>query len=235
MQVVNSESRLCELLVVDPTIITVLNRFGINLGVGDKTIQKVCEENEIDPTFLISILNTFINEDYFPLEVLGSFSAVEIINYLNKTNAYYLHFQIPNIERHFKYLMDKSNENNSSLIFIQQFFFEVRNELQSRIAEDKSMWFPNIINLENEIGRITITENIEYSIIEDSIEAKINDLLNMFIMHLSGEYDNNLAHAVLIALFNLKKDLNQNNRIRERILRPLHTALQSIKKQKYGL
>ena len=47
----------------------------------------------------------------------------------------------------------------------------------------------------------------------------------MFIIHLKGDFDNNLAYAVLTALVNLKKDIRQNNRIRNRILRPLAAAL----------
>ena len=62
---------------------------------------------------------------------------------------------------------------------------------------------------------------------EDSVEDKIDDLIHMFVMHLKGDYDHNLCLAVIISLFNLKKDITQNNRIRNRILRPLAAALKS--------
>ena len=42
MTIVNYESKLCDLLSFDPAIITVLNRFDIQLGVSDKTVTKVC-------------------------------------------------------------------------------------------------------------------------------------------------------------------------------------------------
>jgi regulator of cell morphogenesis and NO signaling len=63
----------------------------------------------------------------------------------------------------------------------------------------------------------------------DSIEDKINDLINMFVIHLTGDYDLNLGHAVLFAIFSLKKDIKQNNRIRNRILRPISIALSKNK------
>ena len=43
----------------------------------------------------------------------------------------------------------------------------------------------------------------------------------MFVIHLKGEYDVNLCHAVLVAIMTLQKDIKQNNRIRYRILLPI--------------
>ncbi len=47
----------------------------------------------------------------------------------------------------------------------------------------------------------------------------------MMVIHLSGNYDGNLALAVLMALVSLKNDLVQNNRIRNRLLRPMFHVL----------
>ncbi len=225
MQIVNIDSKICDLLSNDPTLITVINRFGITLGVGDKSIARICEEKNIDKTFLTTILNTFISEDYFPQEVLSAFSAEQIIGYLNKTNAYYEHYQIPNIERHFNFLIAKSSPENSSLAIIYKFFSEVKAELLNRINDDRTTLFPTIQQLESQNGdkEIEIKQNCLSH--EDSIEDKISDLLNMLIMHISGNYDSNLAHAVIFALYGLKKDIKQNNRIRERILYPLYESL----------
>ena len=86
MALINAETKLCDVILHEPSVIPVINRFGIILGVGDKSIRTVCEEK-----------NTFINEDYFPENRLKSFCATQIVNYLTQTNAYYEQFQIPNI------------------------------------------------------------------------------------------------------------------------------------------
>ena len=52
------------------------------------------------------------------------------------------------------------------------------------------------------------------------MEEKIDDLLSFFVMHLKGEYEPNLCVAVVTAIFALRKDIRQNNRIRSRILLP---------------
>ncbi|MGN0229837.1 MAG: helix-turn-helix transcriptional regulator [Muribaculaceae bacterium] len=231
MQIVNYDSKLCDLIVGDPSLIAVLNRFGITLGVGDKTIARVCDENGIDKTFLSTILNTYINEDYVPCNGSNHFNAAKIVNYLQQTNAYYEHYLIPNIERHFNFLMSKNKSSNSSLLIIYKFFVEVKEELMSRIKDDRENLFPQVLKC---FADVDVRSNAETIITpdivqEDSIESKISDLLNMFVMHISGEYDGNLAHAVLIALFGLKKDINQNNRIRERVLNPIVAAIDSSK------
>ena len=109
MALINAETKLCDVILHEPSVIPVINRFGIILGVGDKSIRTVCEEKNLDCEFFVTILNTFINEDYFPENRLKSFCATQIVNYLTQTNAYYEQFQIPNIERHFNFLINQSD------------------------------------------------------------------------------------------------------------------------------
>ena len=106
------------------------------------------------------------------------------------------------------------------------FFNEVKCELLKRIADDNGRWFPDVLALEQRSEGYIVGSKIEqFDEGSDTIEDKIDDLINMLIIHLKGDFDNNLAYAVLTALVNLKKDIRQNNRIRNRILRPLATAL----------
>lgn len=76
-----------------------------------------------------------------------------------------------------------------------------------------------LINISN-----NTTYKLDFSLLaeeNDNIEEKLNDLINMFVIHLKGEYDVNLCHAVLVAIMTLQKDIKQNNRIRYRILLPI--------------
>ena len=225
LPIISPNTKLSQIIIDDPTIITVLNRFGISLGVGDTTIEQVCADKHMNVAFFTTILNTFRDPNFFPERILNSFQAHFIIDYLNKTNQSYIQFQLPNIERHFNLLISKSDAQNSNLLIIMKFFTEVKTELMRRIDDDKNRWFPEILALENEHGNThegTVPPTDEE---HDSIEDKINDLVSMFVIHLSGDYDVNLGQAVLLALDSLKKDISQNNRIRQRILMPLYQAL----------
>ena len=144
MALINAESKLCDVILNEPSLIPVINRFGIILGVGDKNIRTVCDEKNLDCEFFVTILNTFINEDYFPENRLKSFCATQIVDYLTQTNAYYQQFQIPNIERHFNSLISQSDSDNNNLELMKQFFEELKKELLSRIERDRTSWFPAI-------------------------------------------------------------------------------------------
>ena len=127
-----------------------------------------------------------------------------------------MRFQIPNIERHFSSLIARSENGKNNLELLQNFFNEVKNELISRISYDMKQLLINISN--------NTTYELDFSLLaeeNDNIEEKLNDLINMFVIHLKGEYDVNLCHAVLVAIMTLQKDIKQNNRIRYRILLPI--------------
>lgn len=227
LPIISSDTQLSQIIIDDPTILSVLSRFGILLGVGDMTIEQICQQKKMNVVFFTTILNTFRDPDFFPEKILYSFEAHLIVDYLKKTNQTYLQFQLPNIERHLHLLISKSDAQNSNLLIIMKFFSEVKAQLMKRIDDDKNRWFPEILALENSEGNKVESTVMAFDESNDSIEDKINDLISMFVVHLTGDYDINLGQAVLLALDSLKKDIAQNNRIRKRILMPLYQALAS--------
>lgn len=224
MSIVYPNTKLWELVIQDPMVVTVLNRFNIMLGTGDATVAEVCEQRNLDRDFFITIINTYINEDYFPERVIDTFSAASMISYMKQTYLYYEHSQLPNIERHFQLLLARSAGGSNNLDLIYRFFVEVRDGLLARIEHDRQEWFPQVLNLES-LGRPAAVNAVMLDKGDNSIEAKIDDLITMIVVHLSGQYDANLALAVLLSISGLRKDIAKNNRIRNRILKPLSDAL----------
>ena len=224
MALVTPDTKLCEVIVDEPSVVPVINRFDIVLGVGDRTIKSICKEKGIDTSFFITILNAFINESFFLENVTGAFNAGDVVDYLRKTNNSYLRNQLPNIERHFAALISRSDSNNN-LPLLFNFYREVKTEIERRIDSD-NQWFDAIISAEQSNSEVSVAGNAVQAE-SDSIEDKLSDLINMFVIHLRGDYDRNLCHAVLFAVISPEKDICQNNRIRNRVLRPLVDALNS--------
>lgn len=224
MPLVTPDTKLCEVIVDEPSVVPVINRFDIVLGVGDRTIKSICKEKGIDTSFFITILNAFIHESFFLENVTGAFNAGDVVDYLRKTNNSYLRNQLPNIERHFAALISRSDSNNN-LPLLFNFYNEVKTEIERRIDSD-NQWFDAIISAEQSNSEVSVAGNAVQAE-SDSIEDKLSDLINMFVIHLRGDYDRNLCHAVLFAVISLEKDICQNNRIRNRVLRPLVDALNS--------
>lgn len=226
MALVTPETKLCDVVLDEPSVIPVINRFDINLGVGDKTVKEICRAKNIDLNFFLTILNAYIYESFFPEKGFDSFGAQEVIKYLQMTNSSYLRHQLPNIERHFNALIGHSDNSNNNLPLLQSLYNEVKGEIVKRIDNDNNHWFSEILQHEQGVDAASIAVSVDDAVKEsDSIEDKLSDLKNMFVIHLRGDYDSNLCYAVLLAIISLEKDIKQNNRIRNRILYPLAVAL----------
>lgn len=232
MPLFSKESRLCDALFLDSSLLPVVDRFDIHLGVGDATIEDICNLHGLNPDFFLAIVNTFLNDDYFPAGMNDTLEIESLVDYLAKTNEYYSQRQLPNIERHFKYLMERSAGNNN-LQMIYGFFTEMKTELNACDQADATTWFPMIINRSRDAiylnQSVKIDSNIGELLPEHlgdaftsrlNVEDKIADLQSLFVMHLKGDYDHTLCLAVVNAIYMLYKDIRQNNRIRTRLLLP---------------
>ena len=198
-----------------------INRFGIRLGVGDETVMALCEANDIDTDFFLTIVNTFINEDYFPEKKLQNFHLTQIIDYLKQTNRYYLQYQLPNIDRHLQLFIHTSGGSNASLQLLGNIFASFREKLCGRIQTDEKEWFPQLLSLGEKEQNRRNTRSKRSVDTDESIEAMMDDMRNIIIKHLTGVYDENLCYAVLFAIDALGRDIRQHNRIRNRILLPM--------------
>ncbi len=225
--------RLSEVVEEYPSLIPVLNRFNIRLGLGDRTVRQISEEKQLDIDFFLTMINTFLNEDYFPEKKLQCFHTSQIIEYLRKTNDAYTRHQLPNIERHLRVFISQNESPNATLELTGKFFNSFKEELLKRIENDNEAWFPYCLKLSEKLQvsnvSLAIEERDDSSIdSEDSVEAFLNDLKRILIKHLSGSYDENLCYAVIFAITTLGKDIKQDNRIRYRILAPMVASMEKL-------
>lgn len=214
MALYNKESKLSEAILAHPQLIPVVNRLGVNLGFGEHTIGSICSRVQIDVDFFLSVINTFLDPDYFPVNARDTFTLEKTAEYLANTSGYYVRIQIPNIRRHFESLMARSGrQNNLHQLFI--FFEETAVQLESLASRDEEVLYPLLRS-----GKAVRETSLSVGSHEE-VEEKLHDLLHLFVAHIKGDYDHNLATAVVTAIFSLEKDYRQNNRIRRRILLPL--------------
>ncbi|MDE6578532.1 MAG: helix-turn-helix transcriptional regulator [Muribaculaceae bacterium] len=214
MTIYNKDSRLSEAVMAQPSLISVIDRLGVTIGVGDESIDSICRKQGIDVAFFLSVVNTFLDEQYFPQNSRDTFSLAKTIDYLEKTDFYYLHALLPNIDRHFSSLMSRSGMNNN-LSMLQRFYGEASAQLRDCIQYDTQILYPSLRE------GFAPEDYLEHAGMHSEVEEKLHDLLYFFVAHLHGDYDHNLCVAVITAVFSLQKDIRQNNRIRRRILIPM--------------
>ena len=227
MSLVYSNMQLSEVVEEHTSLIPVIHRFNIHLGLGDESIQSICQKHKLDPDFFLTMINTFLNEDYFPEKKLRGFHLSQIIDYLTKTNHYYQRHQLPNIERHLRSFISMSDPDNNSLTLIGKIFDSFKEKLIARIKRDEKEWFPYCLALSKDLAEEPVVfEKNEPEEIDDPVEALLADLKHIMIKHLTGEYDENLCYAVIFSVSILIKDIKQHNRIRFRILQPIVAGME---------
>jgi regulator of cell morphogenesis and NO signaling len=212
-------------------LLPILNRFGIQLGFGDKTVDEICNEKTLNAEFFLVIINSFHDHNYFPQDQLQRFDLKLIVDYIKKSHRYYLDLKIPQIERLIQGLRDKSEDKRKDQIqLIEKFFAVYKEELITHIQEEENKIFPYILVIGNALTDGKTNEELERLIRENSIsrfaeehsniEDKLFDLKNIIIKYLHPVKDNFASNALLIELFRLERDLNDHARIEDKVLIP---------------
>jgi regulator of cell morphogenesis and NO signaling len=222
---------MAEVIHVNYHLLPIISRFGISLGFGDKSVKQVCHDYSIDVDFFLEIVNSYHNKNYFPNKNLQGFSLKLIIEYLRKSHDFYLNTKIPQIVQLLNQLSGFTAAFTSeSLLLIDKFFKEYKNELSVHIQREENKVYPYVFAVEQAFLTRNTTQDMvtrirQYSIEDfenehDNIEDKLFDLKNIIIKYLPLPIDPNLSHAILIELFQLETDLRDHTRIENKVLVP---------------
>ncbi|MDX9694555.1 MAG: hemerythrin domain-containing protein [Bacteroidales bacterium] len=242
---VTKDLKMADVIHMNHFSLSILDRFGIELGFGDKTVEETCREFNVDYHFFLEIINAFIDKDYFPKKQLQGFSVNLITDYLQKTHTYYIKTKVPEIEGLIDEMVNTCNSQKDIMSLLKRFFFEYNTELQNHIMREEKVVFPYTQMIEKaynaaKIDPAVIKNMEEYSIDifekeHDDIEEKLFDLKNILIKYLPQPNNKKLCHNLLHELFSLEKDINDHSRIEDKVLVPKIRAMEKEIKKKAGL
>jgi len=227
---IDKNMQMADIIHHDYTLLPVINRFDIHLGVGNKSIDQLCAEKKISTDFFLVIINTFHDYQYFPAQHLQSFPAKMLINYLKQTHVYYVNNVLPTIENQIENMEANCEVNGETLTLLHNFFKEYRNELVGHIKREEQVVYPYVMELDKALqtGHST-TDLLEkmkdytltnYKEEHENVEEKLYDLKNLIIKYLPETKTDNYCHLVLRELFELQRDLSNHSRIENLILLP---------------
>ncbi|MFC2086970.1 hemerythrin domain-containing protein [Bacteroidota bacterium] len=224
------DMKMAEMIHLNYEFVSVINRFNIKLGFGDKTIHEVCEDNSVNIDFFLAIINAYYDNDYFPKEQLKSFPVNMITSYLKKNHEYYLFDKIPELESLIKKMILECYQKNHKSDLLDSFFTNYKEELIAHVSYEDEVVFPYALNVEKAYlsGKVTseIKEQMKnYSIKtyldkHDDVEEKLYDLKNIIIKYLPAPVNSFLCNKVLFELFYLEKDLDDHSMLEEKVLIP---------------
>lgn len=237
--IITKNIKMADLIHENYLLLPVINRFGIQLGFGDKNIKEVCENNNVNVDFFLEIVNAFNNKNYFPEKHLQSFSMLEIVDYLKKTHDYFINFKILVLENKIETLVKNCfSEKKEKFAIVENFYKEYKKELTEHIEfEDKTI-YPYVLKIEEifkseekdlepleKFGNYTIKK---YQGEHSDVEEKLFDLKNLIIKYLPPQKNNNLSNSILYEMFELGKDLNDHQQIEDKVLIPKVVQMESL-------
>lgn len=231
MSVITSSSVLSDVILENTSILPMLNRFGIKLGLGDATVQEVCTKHGIDMSFFLHIANNYLQPAYIGRLKLSPEHVSLVVDYLEQANNYYLHSQFPNVRIHLHSFVKHSAGATPVIESIPRILTRLEEALQERIRRDQEELFPEFRALATKLGTDIRSLTLEHHPAEkeeasDPVENIVADVMQVLIRHIRGNFDDNLLHGVIYSLQMLRNDLASNNRLRRRVFMPMLQAMQ---------
>ena len=227
---ITKNHKLAEVILHDHRLIPVVTRFEIRFGIGDKTVEEICSERDINAGFFLEIVNAFHDKDYIPNEKLQDYSLKLIIDFLLKSHKFYSEIKIPFIEKLIRKLswQDKANDNNRKLL--DNFFNEYKKEFNKHTKNEETEIYPYVIDIENAFLNNNFTKEIftkiknnpinKYAEEHSGLDDALLDLKNIIIKYLPPPTDFTVTNKILEELFKLEKDLINHTRIENTVLIP---------------
>ena len=213
-----STDKMAELISQDYSLLQVMSRFNIPLGVKEKSVDEVCRENHVDTDTFLAVLN-FVgngcNHKYLAdPEVL---SLPSLMIYLRQAHSYFLDFSFPAIRRKLINAVGNGPADESALLILQYYDNYVR-EVREHFDYENSIVFPYIDSL---IAQTPSSFNINtFSSNHAPAARKLTDLKNIIIRYYDAPAGSYALHDVLFDIFGCEEELKAHGLVEEHLLVP---------------
>ncbi len=225
------DTRLSAAVSDNPFLLLLLDHFGIELPLQEKTIGEVAVENQVNPELLLTFANLYSDLHHGLTAPFSNDDITLIIRFLRNSHRYYSGEIYPAILEIIGQ-MDQSGSRQETAM-VEKFFNEYFNEVKAHLDYEEEIVFPYIINLHDRLtGKAGSGEISSYSVAEyrehhDDIEEKLDDLRNLLIQYLPVKEGSRMRRKLLFSLFELEHDLKVHSRIEDYILIPLVASMES--------
>lgn len=207
----------------DNRVLQLVQRFGIPFGVGDKSIETICQENGVDCTTLLAVVNFAINGEY---QYTPKIDITTLRQYLENAHIYFMDFQLPRIRQLLLEAINLAGADNKVPLLIVRFYDEYVEEIRAHIQHENECAF-------------------EHHATDDRhIAAKAIELKNLIIKYYphndkqnqQNQEQNRLLYAVLHDIYHFENELALHCAIEDEILLPaLAKNDQTIKTQQLDI
>lgn len=210
--------KMYDVIASQPSLLQMMCRFGISLGVGERTIREVCEEAGVDtPTFL-AVANYMRQGRGVTSFFVDKVSVVALVKYLKQAHAYFLDFQLPNLRRKLIEAIDCSRQNEVAYMILK-FYDEFMAEVRRHMTHEDSNIFSYVEALV--AGRRPHgVVMAQYKKNHDGMDHKLQELKNIIIKYYRPSDTSALLSNVLKSIFDLETDLRMHCEVEDVLFVP---------------
>lgn len=105
---------MCDVICDEPSLLQMISRFGIPLGVGDQSVRQVCEAHQVDTDTFLTVANFIRRGARGAADSIDKVSVKCLTEYLKQAHTYFLDFQLPTIRRKLLEALDCSQTGEVS-------------------------------------------------------------------------------------------------------------------------
>jgi len=230
--IITPTMKMANVIIQNHHLLAIIDRFGIKLGFGERTVNQVCEQYSIPVNFFLEIVNTFNDPDFFTKRNMDAFPLSLIVGYLRKAHKFYLEVKIPEIRELINAMLKTDNDKTKKAVYlIKNFFEDYASQLNTHIDREDKIVYPYVLLLEEayetrnvDLLRDFIFKNDfkieEYASSHDNIEEKLFDIKSLIIKYLEPDDNYVVSFKTLGQLAHLEDDINDHSDMENKVLIP---------------
>ena len=216
---------MSDVICDEPALLQMMSRFGIPLGVADKTVTQVCQEHHVDTATFLALANFMKQGARGAAEHLPQVSVAALTDYLRRAHTYFLDYQLPAVRRKLLEALDCSQTAEVSLLIIK-FYDNYMGEVRKHMQHENRKVFGYVEGLLH--GERTGNYSIaDFARSHSSIDVKLQELKNIIIKYYAPTEQAELLHSALYDIFTCEKDLRMHCQVEDDIFVPAVQILEN--------
>lgn len=212
-----ASDKICELMSREEDAIQIISRFGLEMGVGEQTIEQVCEAHGVHtPTFLAIVNYKVFKQRALPADI----DIPTLQRYLHNAHTYFLDFRLPRLRRALIEAIIPADPTTKIPGLILRCYDEFVEEIRTHIAHENAGLFE------------------EHAHDDQRITDKLTEIKNLIIKYYPSAQENKespvsthkssityLLIGVMSDLWHTEQDFADHCAIEDDILQPTLTKI----------
>lgn len=197
--------KICDLMAHEEDAIQIISRFGLEMGVGEQTIEQVCAAHDVHtPTFLAIVNYKVFHQRALPADI----DIPTLQRYIHNAHTYFLDFRLPRLRRALVEAIIPADPTTKIPGLILRCYDEFVEEIRTHIEHENAGMYD------------------EHEHDDQRITDKLTEIKNLIIKYYPSADENHqsqityLLIGVMSDLWHTEQDFADHCAIEDDILRP---------------